>query len=166
MRIARDLPDAPATEALGRDLAAALPTGFAGWMLLLDGELGSGKTTLARAFLDGLGHSGPVPSPTYTLVEAYDLPHGVVYHIDLYRLNKEEELQYLGWDSFDDGLRLIEWPQRAPRMTAMGDVCVQLTYTGSGRVADIHLSSARALAAFAAPLTRNSLANGRGSRLD
>ncbi len=154
MHIARELPDAAETEALGRDLAASLPTGFAGWMLLLEGELGSGKTTLARAFLDGLGHSGPVPSPTYTLVEAYELPRGVIYHIDLYRLNKEDELLYLGWDTFDDGLRLVEWPQRAPGMTALADVRVQLAYSGDGRVADVHLASARAARAFAGRLDR------------
>ncbi len=165
MRITRDLPDTAATEALGRDLAAALPAGFAGWMLLLDGELGSGKTTLARAFLDGLGHSGPVPSPTYTLVEAYELPRGVIYHIDLYRINKEDELRYLGWDAFDDGLRLIEWPQRAPHMTAPADVRVHLAYAGGGRVADIHLASARAARVFAAPLDRNTLGE-RRARLD
>lgn len=160
MRITRELPDAAATEALGRDMAAALPDGFSGWMLLLDGELGSGKTTLARAFLDGLGHSGPVPSPTYTLVEAYELPRGIVYHIDLYRLNKEDELQYLGWDTFDDGLRLIEWPERAPRMTALADVRVHLAYAGNGRAAEIELASARAVQVFEGRLDRQA----RGAR--
>ncbi|MEX0975873.1 MAG: tRNA (adenosine(37)-N6)-threonylcarbamoyltransferase complex ATPase subunit type 1 TsaE [Woeseia sp.] len=155
MRVTRQLPDAAATEALGRDMAAALPAGFAGWMLLLDGELGSGKTTLARAFLNGLGHSGAVPSPTYTLVESYEMPRGIVYHIDLYRLNDENELHYLGWDSFGDGLRLIEWPQRAPRMTALADVHVHLAYAGNGRTADIHIASERAARAFDGKLGRH-----------
>lgn len=145
-----DLPDAAATDALGGTLAAALPPDPAGWMLLLTGELGSGKTTLARSFLESLGHHGPVPSPTYTLVEAYELPAGIIYHIDLYRVNSEDELRYLGWDGFDDGLRLIEWPERAPRLTAGADVSVQLLYAAAGRTALIELASPRAIAAFAA----------------
>lgn len=143
-----DLPDAAATEALGRTLAAALPPEPAGWMVLLAGDLGSGKTTLARSLLESLGHRGPVPSPTYTLVEAYELPAGIIYHIDLYRINSEDEPRYLGWDGFDDGLRLIEWPERAPRLTADADVSLQLHYAGAGRQALIELMSPRATATF------------------
>jgi tRNA threonylcarbamoyladenosine biosynthesis protein TsaE len=147
-----DLPDAAATEALGKTLgktlAAAVRPELAGWMLLLAGELGSGKTTLARSLLESLGHHGPVPSPTYTLVEGYDLPAGIIYHIDLYRITSEVELPYLGWDGFDDGLRLIEWPERAPRLTADADVSLQLQYAGAGRAALIELLSPRAIATF------------------
>ena len=74
-----------------------LPQDLAGWTLLLYGELGAGKSTFARALITAAGHRGPVPSPTYTLVEPYALPGITIYHIDLYRISDEEELRYLGW---------------------------------------------------------------------
>ena len=97
------LPDEGATEALAERLAAALPGQTAGLTLLLRGDLGAGKSTFARALIRSLGHSGPVPSPTYTLVEPYDLPGGMVYHVDLYRVSSEDELRYLGWTELDEG---------------------------------------------------------------
>ena len=132
-----DLPDAASTEALGRALAAALPPSFGGRMVLLEGELGSGKTTLARALLRALGHGGAVPSPTYTLVEPYELPRGKIYHIDLYRVSDESELPFLGWDEFADGLSLVEWPERAPTLCGTADLRIRLSYAGAGRRATI-----------------------------
>lgn len=149
------LPDADATGVLGAALAGALPRAFDGWLLLLEGELGTGKTTLARGLLAALGHRGPVPSPTYTLVEPYELPRGKVYHVDLYRLGDADELPYLGWDALEDGLRLVEWPQRAPALRAQADVCLRLAYRGAARSATIEILSPRAGGAFAGRLRRH-----------
>ena len=110
----RFLPDEAATIAFGQELLDALPVDLAGWTMLLHGELGAGKSTFARALIKAAGHSGPVPSPTYTLVEPYDLSRGNIYHVDLYRVSDEEELRYLGWNELENGCRLVEWPDRAP----------------------------------------------------
>ena len=127
------LPDEAATIAFAGRLRAAMGDDLAGWTLLLDGELGAGKSTLARAFIHALGHVGPVPSPTYTLVEPYKLPQATVYHVDLYRVSDEEELRYLGWNELDAGLRIVEWPDRAPGLTASADLLLTLAYEKDGR---------------------------------
>ncbi len=131
------LPELHATEALAAGLARALPEDVAGWMILLQGDLGSGKSTLARAMLRELGHKGAVPSPTYTLIEPYDLGKSLIYHIDLYRISDAEELDYLGWSDLEDGLRLIEWPERVPGLQNQADVLIQLRYEGDGRAAEL-----------------------------
>ena len=135
------LPDEGATEALARRLAAALPERTAGLTLLLQGDLGAGKSTFARALIRSLGHSGAVPSPTYTLVEPYDLPGGMVYHVDLYRVSSEEELRYLGWTELDEGFRIVEWPERTPGIAARADIRVELGYDDPGRCAAIEALS-------------------------
>lgn len=132
-----DLPDALATGMLGRQLAGRLPADTRGWMILLQGELGSGKSTLARAMLHALGHEGPVPSPTYTLVEPYDAAGRLIYHVDLYRLSDDSDLPYLGWTDMDDGLMLVEWPERAPSLESQADVTIRLRYRGAGRSAEL-----------------------------
>lgn len=129
------LPDEQATIELAGRLGAALPESLAGWTVLLAGELGAGKSTFARALIRMLGHSGPVPSPTYTLVEPYSVPRGPIYHVDLYRVTNDDELRYLGWNELDDGLRLVEWPERAPGLTERADLQLTLTYSGAGRTA-------------------------------
>jgi tRNA threonylcarbamoyladenosine biosynthesis protein TsaE len=141
-----ELPDVAATEALGRRLAATLAADTSGWMILLKGELGSGKSTLARALLRALGIEGPVPSPTYTLVEPYEVAGRTIYHIDLYRLSGESELAYLGWTDLRDGLVLVEWPERAPALSEQADLQVELGFAGSGRRATITASSERGAA--------------------
>lgn len=129
------LADEAATIDLGRRFLEQLPPDLAGWTVLLGGELGAGKSTFARALIRAAGHTGPVPSPTYTLVEPYSVPRGSIYHVDLYRISAEEELRYLGWDELDDGFRLVEWPERAPGLAAQADVALTLVYEGEGRLA-------------------------------
>ena len=105
------LPDLAATAVLGARVAALLAHGDA---VLLRGDLGSGKTTLARAILTALGVSETVPSPTFTLVQTYDTPRLAVSHYDLYRLKRAAELDELGLEeALEDGAALIEWPERA-----------------------------------------------------
>ena len=133
----RFLPDEAATTAFGRELLNALPEDLAGWTLLLTGELGAGKSTLARAFIKAAGHTGAVPSPTYTLVEPYNLARGNIYHVDLYRVSGEDELRYLGWNELDDGCRIVEWPDRAPGLTGQADLAITLSYDGVGRTIEV-----------------------------
>jgi tRNA threonylcarbamoyladenosine biosynthesis protein TsaE len=132
-----DLPDEAATIGLAEQLAAALPASPSGWTILLDGDLGAGKSTFARALIRAKGHRGAVPSPTYTLVEPYELADITIYHADLYRIAGEDELRYLGWNELEDGLRLVEWPDRAPGLTESADVQVLLQYHGPGRQAQL-----------------------------
>lgn len=129
------LADEAATIDFGRRFLERLPADLAGWTVLLGGELGAGKSTFARALIRAAGHTGPVPSPTYTLVEPYTLSRGMIYHVDLYRISSEDELRYLGWDELDDGFRLVEWPERAPGLAAQADVALALAYQGNGRSA-------------------------------
>ena len=132
-----DLRDERSTIVLGAEIAAALPQIYRGWSILLQGELGAGKSTLARALLHALGYEGRVPSPTYTLVEPYRFPRGDIYHIDLYRVADVNELEFLGWSDFQAGLKLVEWPERVPFLTDEADLKVVLEYAGSGRTANL-----------------------------
>ena len=106
------MPDEVATLALGAALAPLLTPGMVIW---LDGDLGSGKTTLARSLLRSRGHSGPVKSPTYTLVEVYVISSIYWYHFDFYRFNKPEEFDDAGLAEYfrDDCVCLVEWPGKA-----------------------------------------------------
>jgi tRNA threonylcarbamoyladenosine biosynthesis protein TsaE len=80
-----------------------------------------------------MGHVGAVPSPTYTLVEPYQIADRRIYHIDLYRISSEEELRYLGWGELEDGFRLVEWPERAPGLSRTADLRLSLTFAETGR---------------------------------
>ncbi len=107
-----DLSDEKAMLAFGARLAKQMR---AGDIIALSGDLGTGKTTLARGILAGLGHDGEVPSPTFTLVQVYDSPRLLLptWHVDLYRLEKAEEVDELGLDeALDEGALLVEWPER------------------------------------------------------
>lgn len=118
------LPDLAATAKLGAAIAGALKPGDA---VLLRGDLGSGKTTLARAVLAALGVTENVPSPTFTLVQTYDTPRLSVSHYDLYRLRNEQELEELGLeDALDQGAALIEWPERAEKRLPADALIAQL----------------------------------------
>ena len=106
------LPDEAATSRAGAALADVMRPGD---VITLSGPLGAGKTTLARALLRALGEEGEVPSPSFALVQPYDALDLPVWHVDLYRLDRPEELAELGLgDILDRGALLIEWPERAP----------------------------------------------------
>ncbi len=109
--IDEDLADEAATRTLARRIAAAAG---AGDIIALSGDLGSGKTVFARAFVHAYcGMSDDVPSPTFTLVQAYDGGAAVVHHFDLYRLKQPDEVLELGIeDAFAEGISIIEWPDR------------------------------------------------------
>lgn len=137
------LGNAGETEALGARLADALraatsaePRGRAiRGLVYLEGQLGAGKTTLARGLILGLGFAGPVKSPTYTLVEPYVRGPLAVYHFDLYRLGDPEELEYLGARDYFAGeaLCLVEWPERAAGWLPPADLHLRLSVAGEGR---------------------------------
>ncbi|WP_295388419.1 tRNA (adenosine(37)-N6)-threonylcarbamoyltransferase complex ATPase subunit type 1 TsaE [uncultured Thiodictyon sp.] len=126
------LPDADAQTAFGARLAAILPSQF---VIYLHGDLGTGKTTLARGILRGLGHQGAARSPTYTLIEPYEIGPRRVYHLDLYRLADPEELEYLGLRDLlgEEALWLVEWPERGAGLLPAADLDIGIDYLPQGR---------------------------------
>ena len=117
---------------LGQSLAATLKAGEKVW---LQGDQGSGKTTLVQGILKGLGYNGAVTSPTYTLLEPYDLNELSVVHMDLYRLESPDELEMLGFRAFvDSSLCLIEWPEKGVGFLPHWDVRITInTLTAESR---------------------------------
>lgn len=114
-RIEQILVDEAATEAFGQSLLERLRSQFGGNALVaLEGDLGAGKTTLVRGILRGLGFTGAVKSPTYTLLEPYCVDGLDLFHFDLYRLESAQELEFVGFEEILDapGIKLFEWPQR------------------------------------------------------
>jgi tRNA threonylcarbamoyladenosine biosynthesis protein TsaE len=115
------------TQNFGAKLAAQLKAPFTIYLL---GELGAGKTRLVRAILQSLGHQGNVKSPTYTLVEPYQLQGINYHHFDLYRLSDPEELEYLGIRDYfsDNAINFIEWPEKGAGWIQDADLVIELAY--------------------------------------
>ena len=126
------LADEAATLAAGRQLARGLGGGV---IVTLHGDLGAGKTTLTRGVLAGLGHAGRVRSPTYTLVEPYELPTLAVYHFDLYRFADPAEWRDAGFAEYfgPHSLCLLEWPEKAQGCLPPADLAIHLDLDGDGR---------------------------------
>tara|TARA_R110002072_G_scaffold104540_3_gene229030 strand:- start:11550 stop:12065 length:516 start_codon:yes stop_codon:yes gene_type:complete len=126
------VPDEAGTLAFAETLGSLLEcTG----VVYLKGTLGAGKTTFSRGILRSYGYDGAVKSPTFTIVEPYDLQWGQVYHFDLYRIADPEELEYLGIDDYlaEGHLCLIEWPERGEGFLPLPDIELELTLAGKGR---------------------------------
>jgi len=129
------LVDLAATDALGARIAASLRIGD---VVALNGDLGSGKTALARAILRALGVSEAVPSPTFTLVQAYETARLAVRHYDLYRVDDVSDMDELGLDeALEEGAALIEWPEHAGTRLPPDALHVALTFDARGRRAQI-----------------------------
>jgi tRNA threonylcarbamoyladenosine biosynthesis protein TsaE len=132
------LPDEPATLELGAKLARGLHSGL---IIYLKGDLGAGKTTLVRGVLRGLGYAGKVKSPTYALVELYDISSLYLHHFDFYRLKDPAECIKAGLrDMFGgESVCLVEWPEKAHGVLPSADLEIVLEHRGSGRV--VHLQA-------------------------
>lgn len=134
------LPDENATLALGAALAPGLAPGM---VITLRGELGAGKTTLVRGLLRALGHAGRVKSPTYTLVEVYELSRLSLYHFDFYRFHDPSEWIEAGFRDIFNGRNacLVEWPERAQGQLPPADLEIALAVTEPGRSATLSAGS-------------------------
>ena len=133
------LVDEDATVALGRALARALQAGL---VVHLSGDLGAGKTTLARGVLRGLGYDGRVKSPTFTLVEVYEFSRLYFYHFDFYRFSDPSELDDSGFREYfgPQSVCLVEWPEKAAGLPPP-DIHIALRITGQGRTAELQAHS-------------------------
>jgi tRNA threonylcarbamoyladenosine biosynthesis protein TsaE len=134
--------DAVTMDALGTQLGRALSSGA---VVFLMGELGTGKTTLVRGVLHGLGFTGHVRSPTYTLMEGYEFQDRVFQHLDLYRIQDATELEFLGVRELDDPDRwvFVEWPERGVRHLPAPDLELKLEFQESGRRITLNARSER-----------------------
>jgi tRNA threonylcarbamoyladenosine biosynthesis protein TsaE len=132
----RYLSDPAATERAGAALAPALRGGM---IVTLSGELGAGKTTLARGLVRALGWQGPVKSPSYALVEQYQFPSIYFYHFDFYRFERSEEWDSTGFAEYfrPDAVALIEWPERVSERLPEIDIALRLAHAEPGRTLEL-----------------------------
>ncbi|ALQ06877.1 MULTISPECIES: tRNA (adenosine(37)-N6)-threonylcarbamoyltransferase complex ATPase subunit type 1 TsaE [Pseudoalteromonas] len=139
------LNDEVATVTMGNQVAAIIEQGA---VIYLHGDLGAGKTTFTRGVVQGFGHTGKVKSPTYTLVEPYELEQANVYHFDLYRLGDPEELEYMGIrDYFSaNAICVVEWPEKGGEFIPVPDLDITLSYVGNERKIVINSASDRGVA--------------------
>jgi len=149
-------------EALGYVLSALSNQSAA--VIYLQGELGAGKTTICRGVLQACGHSGAVKSPTYTLVEPYELSTATVFHFDLYRLGDPEELEYMGIrDYFEPGnICLIEWPDKGQGILQVPDLELTISVIPAGRRLSLTTHTAQGEAVVAGVRSRLTESNIRG----
>lgn len=119
-------------ERIGEGLSRVVP---ARCLIYLTGDLGAGKTTLTRGLLRGLGYGGAVKSPTYTLIEPYEIGERRCYHLDLYRLADPDEIEYLGLRDMleEDAIMLVEWPEQGAGALPEPDLMIHIRYLGQGR---------------------------------
>ena len=131
------LEDEHATARLGAALARIV---IPGDVVTLSGPLGVGKTALARAFIEELGHQGEVPSPSFAIVQPYDMLEPPVWHVGLYRIEDKAEIEELGLDSAGDAVLLIEWPERAGDNAWTNALHLSLDFSQDGeRILTAHL---------------------------
>ena len=139
------LNDEIATVAMGNKVAAIIEQGA---VIYLHGDLGAGKTTFTRGVVQGFGHTGKVKSPTYTLVEPYELTRANVYHFDLYRLGDPEELEYMGIRDYfsEQAICIVEWPEKGGEFIPVPDLDITLSYVGDERKIVLNSASERGIA--------------------
>jgi tRNA threonylcarbamoyladenosine biosynthesis protein TsaE len=138
------LTDEAATVAMGNRLASIIENGA---VVYLHGDLGAGKTTFTRGVVQGFGHEGKVKSPTYTLVEPYELNRANVYHFDLYRLGDPEELEYMGIRDYfsSDAICIVEWPEKGGEFIPTPDLNISLSYVNTERKIVMESASERGI---------------------
>jgi tRNA threonylcarbamoyladenosine biosynthesis protein TsaE len=124
------------TLTFGAEIATILRPGL---IIFLRGDLGAGKTTLARGILRGLGHEGKVKSPTYNLVEIYKISRLYFYHFDFYRFTDPIEWEEAGFREYfnENSICLVEWPEKAEKLLPIADIQISFTITGTGRKIEI-----------------------------
>ena len=138
------LADENATVSMGNALAQVVKEKIKqGIIVYLYGDLGAGKTTLTRGFVRGMGHNGNVKSPTYTIVEPYELGDWKIYHFDLYRLADPEELEFMGIRDYfaENCCCFIEWPEKGAGLLAKADLTIEIVYIDEQRNIALHAHS-------------------------